>query len=237
MIRTLILLVAGALTLPCEAAAQVGHPPASSPYADYANGHSITALFGYFGGSGGRFGAGAHGGTTVGGRYDVRAGKPVQLGFAVASGSLERVIVDPFVALANRFSEPVDQRVTFFDVGAQLNLTGGKSWNRLAPFAGLALGIAIASDTPADTSGYEFGTKFYFAPNAGVRVFLSPRLHLRADARATFWKVNYPNSFAAEPVEEPGTPDEPNAVISEGSLSEWSLTPWLQVGLGYTIRW
>lgn len=217
--------------------AQVGHPPNASPFDDYANGHSITPAIGYFGGSGGQFGIGAHGGTTYGFRYDFRVAKSLQFGLSIGRGSLERIIVDPFVALDRRYSDPVPQRVTFLDIGPQLNLTGGKTWHRLAPYTGLALGIALATDTPTDTSGYDFGTKFYVAPNAGVRVFLTSRLHVRGDVRGVFWKLKYPNSFRAEPPEEPGTPAEPNAVLPSGGLAEWTLTPWLQVGLGYTIQW
>ena len=50
-----------------------------------------------------------------------------------------------------------------------------------------------------------------------------------------FWKIKYPSSFQQEPPLEPGTVDSPNAVISDGRVSEWSATPWLQVGLGYSF--
>jgi hypothetical protein len=96
-------------------------------------------------------------------------------------------------------------------------------------------GIAFASGTPADTSRYEFGRKLYVAPAAGFRFFLSDRLHLRADARLTFWKLNYPTTFQQEPVEEPGTPESPNAVITSNNLSEWTASSWLQAGVGYSF--
>jgi hypothetical protein len=139
------------------------------------------------------------------------------------------------VRLANRTSGPVKQSVTFADITLQFNVTGGKSWNRIAPFASAAVGLAFAGDTPADTSGYDFGRKFYVAPSAGFRLFLSGRLHLRGEARAVFWKLNYPTTFQGEPPEEPGTPENPNAVIPGDNLSEWTASPWLQVGLGYSF--
>jgi hypothetical protein len=220
---------------PLVASAQVGHRPEDSPYRDIRKGHTFTVTGGFVSGNGGEFGIGPHDGYVFGGRYDIRTGGTVQLGLGVAHGRLERFIVNPFVALANRKTGPVDQPVTFAEVNIQMNLTGGKSWHRIAPFVAASGGIAFAGSTEADTSRYEFGNKFYLAPTAGFRFFLSDRLHLRAEARAIFWKLNYPTTFQAEPVEEPGTQENPNAVIPGENLSEWTTSPWLQAGLGYSF--
>jgi hypothetical protein len=216
-------------------AAQVGHTPQSSPYRDIRKGHTFTALGGYFSGDGGDFGIGPHDAPIFGVRYDIRTSGTLQLGLGVAHARLERMIVDPFVRLANRFSGPVNQSVTFAEVDVQFNLTGGKSWHRIAPFVGAGGGLAFATSTPADTSRYEFGRKFYLVPSIGTRVFLSDRLHFRAEARATFWKLNYPTTFQQEPVEEPGTQENPNAVIPGDNLSQWTTSSWLQAGLGYSF--
>ena len=42
--------------------------------------------------------------------------------------------------------------------------------------------------------------------------------------------------FGQEPAEEPGTPDNPNAVITDGRFDEWTASPWFQLGLGYAFR-
>ncbi len=215
--------------------AQVGHPPGDSPFRDIRKGHTLTAVGGYFRGTGGEFNIGPHKGGVYGGRYDIRTGSTIQIGLGLAHGSVDRFIVNPFVLLANRRSGPVKQSLTLADIGFQLNVTGGKSWNRLAPFFAAGLGLAFAGDTPADTSRYDFGRKFYLAPSIGTRVFLSDRLHIRAEAKAVFWKLNYPTTFQVEPVEKPGTPDEPNAVIPGDNLSEWTASPWLQIGVGFAF--
>ena len=215
--------------------AQVGHPPGDSPFRDIRKGHTLTATGGYFGGSGGRFGIGPHKGTVFGGRYDIRTGGTIQLGLGLAHGRLDRFIVDPVVRLVNRTRGPVTQPVTLADISLQFNVAGGKSWNRIAPFAGVGVGLAFAGSTAADTSRYEFGRKLYVAPSAGFRFFVTDRLHLRGEARAVFWKLNYPTTFQTEPLEEPGTPENPNAVIPGNNLSEWTGSPWLQVGLGYSF--
>jgi hypothetical protein len=215
------------------AAAQVGHRPSSSPYRDIRRGHTITALGGHAGGSGGQFGIGPHDGTVFGGRYDIRTSRALQLGVGVMHGEFERLIVDPFVQLDRRTSGPVQQQVTFTELDIQLNLTGNKTWHRLAPFVGAGAGVAFAGGTPADTSGFKFGRKFYFAPHAGVRVFVARRVHLRAEARTAFWKVSYPFTFQQEPPLQPGTAENPNAVIAGGSTNEWTTNTWLQLGLGF----
>jgi hypothetical protein len=231
-------MTAGALLLallPISLVAQVGHPPQSSPYRDIPKGHSVTATFGQFGGSGGRFGIGPHDGKVYGLRYDVRTGSTVQFGLGFARGTLQRLIVNPFVALADRVSGPVDQTVTFVETNLQFNLTGGKTWHRLAPFVGSGVGLTFPSGTPADTSGFALGKKIYLAPFAGVRIFATDRLSLRGEARVVFYKLKYPASFEAEPPLEPGTAGNSNAVITDGNTSEWTTSSWLLVGLGYSF--
>lgn len=231
----MLLLFALALHPPV-ARAQVGHDPHGSPYRDIRKGHTVTPIGGYFSGDGGQFGIAPHGGSLYGLRYEIRNGSAVQVGLGVARANLERLIVDPFVKVANRVSGPVEQRVTFAELTLQLNLTGGKTWHRLAPFVGSGLGFTFSGTTPADTSGFEFRRKFYFAPSAGVRFFITDRVHLRTEARTIFWKITYPDTFQSEPVEEPGTPpDNSNAVITDGRVSEWTTSSWLQVGLGYSF--
>jgi hypothetical protein len=231
-------MTAGALLLallPISLVAQVGHPPHASPYHDIRKGHTVTATFGQFGGSGGRFGIGPHDGQVYGLRYDIRTASAIQFGLGVSHGTLQRLIVNPFVQLANRVSGPVDQSVTFVETNLQFNLTGGKTWHRLAPFVGSGVGLTFPSSTPADTSGFTLGKKIYLAPFAGVRIFVTDRLSLRGEARVAFLKLRYPASFEAEPVLEPGTPDHSNAVIVNGPRNEWTTSSWLLVGLGYSF--
>lgn len=207
---------------PSLGAAQVGHPPAKSPYRDIKQGSSITFTGGRFLGNGGDVSVGPHDGWTFGGRFDFRSGRALALGLGVSYGQLERQIVDPFV---DEVTGPVDQSVVFAEALITLNLTGGKTWNGLAPFVGLVGGFGFGSKVPADTSGYDFGTKFFFAPAAGTRVFFGDRVHLRAEVRALFWKLTYPLSFR----------EGPDPVIITGADSEWDLSPWVLFGIGYTL--
>ena len=230
LVPLLTVLAAGPLV------AQVGHPPTESPFRDIPKGHSVTAVVGRIGGGGGRLGIGPQDGTVFGVRYDVRTGGTVQFGLTLAQATMHPFLVDPFVQVERRKTGPVPQQVRFADMSIQLNLSGGKSWHRLAPYTGVSLGVAFSDRIDADTSGFRFGNKFYFAPQIGTRLFLTNRLHLRTDVRATFWKLSYPLSFTAEPVLDPGTlPDDSHAVITDQRLSEWTHTPWIEIGLGYSF--
>jgi hypothetical protein len=211
------------LLCPAVAAGQVGHSPQSSPYSDLAKGNSLTLLGGQFLGDGGRLGVGPNSGHTFGIRYDLRASRALALGLGVERGNLERLIIDPTKAVDQRVSGPVAQNVTFAEAFITLNLTGGKTWHGFAPFTGIVGGLAFAGSTPADTSGYNFGKKLFFGPAAGFRMFLGNRLHLRGEVRASFWKLSYPASFQAGTT--PVTAD----------VSEWNLSPWFVVGLGYIL--
>lgn len=231
-----LLLTTLVVGLAAPLAAQVGHAPESSPYHDIRKGHTVTPFLGQFGGSGGRFEIGPHDGRIYGLRYDLRTGSTVQIGLGFARADLQRLIIDPFDSLSRRVSGPVDQTVTFAEVNLQLNLTGGKTWHRLAPFVGAGVGLTFPSGTPADTSKFELGKKIYLAPMAGVRIFVTDRLSLRGEARALFLKLKYPSTFQDEPAAEPGDPpDNSNAVITDGRVSEWITNSVLLVGLGYTF--
>jgi hypothetical protein len=231
--KTRVTLAAALLTVLAfsSASAQVGHPPGRSPYHDIPKGHAVTPFGALFGGTGGRFGIAPHDGTVFGLRYDIRTGSALQMGLLFGQGELERLIVDPFVPVAQRVSGPVDQSVTFVEADLQLNLTGGKTWRRLAPFVAAGVGLAFPSETAADTSGFELGRKIYFAPHAGFRFFISDRIYLRTEARVTFWKLSYPTSFERTPPDEPAAPP----VIADGNLSEWTTSSWLQAGLGFSF--
>jgi hypothetical protein len=214
------------------APAQVGHAPGDSPYRDIRKGHALTAMFGHISGGGGRFGIAPHDGFSYGIRYDIRTASPVQMGIGFLRADLERLVVNPFVPPAERISGPFTQSILFAEFNLLLNLTGGKSWHRLAPFVGSAVGMTFSSGTVEDSSGFEFGRRIYLAPTVGTRIFLTDRLNLRAEARATFWKITYPASFQREP--ETGDPGS-GPVITDGRVQEWSTTPWLQVGISYSF--
>jgi hypothetical protein len=220
-------------------AAQVGHSPESSPYRDITKGRSVTFLYGDVGGNGGKIGVGPHQGQSYGVRLDLRVGAPLQIGFTVARAELERLIVSADDSVNNRVDGPVSQNLTMGEVALQLNLTGKKTWHRLAPFLGGTIGFLGGSALPAsqpDSSDYHFGGKFYFAPAVGLRIFISNSLHLRLEARQLYWKLVYPSSYNVEPAAEPSLdPTKPNSVLKGAKLQEWTGARELRAGIGLSF--
>ena len=228
-----LLLVLAPATLSGQVA--VGHSPAASPYVDVVRGHTLTLSTGLMTGGEGSIGLGPNGGAVFALRYDRRLSALVGITGGVGAAALERLVAHPDAPVESQFTGPVGQTVTLIDLGLHFNLTGDKSWRRLAPFLMLTGGFAFAGQPEADTTSYDFGTKFFFQPGIGTRVMLSPRLQLRAEALAVAWKLSYPTSFGEEPEEDPGTDEDPNAVIPNGQFEEWILAPRLQIGVGYTF--
>ena len=115
---------------------------------------------------------------------------------------------------------------------AQLNLTGGKTWHNVAPYLSLGIGLAMSETIKEDSSRYRFGTKFYLAPAAGLRFFLTRRLFAKVEARTTFWSLSYPPTFR----DDPDGPFGPATPLLTGEIKEWSPTPVLHAGLGFAFH-
>lgn len=231
--RLLLFLAAAAGATPLTA--QVGYPPSKSPYRDLTRGNFLVFTASRFGGGGGAIGILPHDGTMYGGRIEFLSNRAISFGVGFSTGTLDRLIVDPFDRVATRVKGPVNQRLSVADLAVTLNVTGGKTWHHLAPYVGGGLGIAWTGSTTADTSGFDFGTKLLLNAHIGTRIFLSRSLYLRAQATGTFFRVTYPVAFAQEPPREPGTPENSNAVFPDGNRKEWVASGVLQIGLGMAV--
>lgn len=230
--RTLLLfaaLLGGAVrALP----AQVGHAPERSPYRTLRYAQFIGLNGGYFNGGGGQIGIAPHKGSLVGFRYDFLGATTLTLGLSASYGDTERYIVDAYKAIDNGGrTGPVKQSVVFTEGILQFNLTGGKSWHRIAPYVSAGMGLAWGSGVPADTSGFKFRVKFALTPGVGARVFLSDRLFLRLEARSTFWQLSYPQVYRSPPSADPT-----HAPAITGTSKEWVTNGWYQVGLAYAFH-
>jgi opacity protein-like surface antigen len=220
------------LLLAGSASAQVGHDPARSPYRSLRYGQFVGITGGYFNGDGGTLGMAPHHGATVGLRYDFLAAGTVTLGLSATFGDTERLIVDPHKPIETAVTGPVKQSVTILEGIIQFNLTGGKSWHGIAPFASAGLGLALGQSTPADTSAFKFKVKAMFTPGIGARLFLSERLFLRLEARSPFWQLSYPAAFRLPPSTEPTKPP----VLVGSSGKEWMTSGWYTIGLSYAFH-
>lgn len=213
---------------------QVGHDPSTSPFGDIRTTSALEVYVGQAFGSGGPIPVAPRDGQVFGARVMLRARSTLGIGFGGWVANTQRSIVDANAPVASRISGPVDHRLVAGEATVQFNLTGGKHWHRLAPFTGVSLGLAKGEATPsADTSGYSFGTKFFFAPMVGTRVILGPRTYLKVEGRLAFWNIKYPGSYSQEPSLDPGTEENPNAVNPTGRRGQYVTMPQLSVGLAW----
>jgi hypothetical protein len=215
--------------------AQVGHDPARSPYRYILPSTTVELLGSRIGGSGGPIPVGPRDATLGGFRVLLRANSTVSLGFGVWAGSGERNLLDPLKTPPARDQGPVDVRLMGAEAAIQMNLTGGKHWHGLAPFAGVGLGLASSREDADDPSGYQFGNKFYFAPMAGTRVMLGSRAYLRVEGRGFIWNLKYPTAFSMEPTDIPNPSDTSRALNPTGRSGQYVVAPALQVGIGWSF--
>lgn len=204
------------LLLAAPVTAQVGHDPARSPYRDINLYSALSPQVSLVGGSGGFLGVVPNSGMLYGLRAEILDNRAITLGAEVAYGNLERLIIQ----LDSTVSGPVTHGFGLVGANIFLNLTGGKTWRRLAPYVGGGTGVTFASHPPADTSGYKYGVKFFFAPTAGVRAFLTPDVYLRVEARSLFTSISYPDSYRAR-------------ILAVGPGKEWVTTGVYTVSLGF----
>jgi hypothetical protein len=176
---------------------------------------------GQFLGGGGALGVAPHGGSVFGLRMSFLANRTIQLNAGGFYGLLERNVYSPLEPPDERISGPVDNDVLWVDVSLHFNLTGGKTWRRLAPFGGVASGLAFTETLPNDPASFRMGTKFYLAPLVGVRYFFAERAALQLESRFHFWQAKYPGAFAQEGINQ----------------AEWLVTPWINLGLAWAFDW
>jgi hypothetical protein len=229
---------AALLLPPCFAtalSAQVGHSPQSSPYREVIYSTSLTPFASYLSGDGGTLQIGPHDGMMYGVRLDHRLSTIISLGLNFETGTLQRLIVDADDPVGARTKGPVDQSLTMVEAIIQWNITGRKTWHGLAPYFGGTIGVVWAGDTPADTSGFDFGTRVGLAPVFGVRIFPSQRVNFRVEIRQLFWQLKYPNSYFQEPADDPGTINDPHAVLAGRRAEEWTGGTELKFGIGISF--
>lgn len=216
-----------------QLSAQVGHDPGTSPYRDILWRSGPVFFVGHLSADRGRAGAGPSNALTFGARYEIPAGRSMQFQFTTAYLQADRFIMDPRADSTSpaRRTGPVRTDLALAEAGIQLRLTGGKTWHGLAPYVGTALGMLFDVNSPGDTSGsgYRFGTKVSLAFATGVRWYPARRLMVNGDVRAQLWRLKYPLSFHNP------SPDGSTVVPLRVALTDWTLHPWVSLGVGWTF--
>jgi len=229
MTRLTTVLVGVVLATSRLAAQEVGHDPTHSPYHDVPRGGGPLLTFGYLSGSRGIAGVGPSSGPVWGLRWNARVGGMTTLVANLGYAQTDRFVVDPTDSAKYRTTGPFSSPTAMADLGLQFALSGGKTWHGLSPYLGTALGFAIQTSAPRDSSGYRFGTKFTLAPLIGTQWLPTRRVTVQADVRLVFWKLNYPLSY-----KQPGA-DSTRVLALGAAESQWTRHPYVSIGVGWTF--
>jgi hypothetical protein len=223
------LLIAGmalaVAALRSPAVAQVGYPPARSPYLDLEHAQELTLIGGQYHAHRDPAGVGPQSGLITGLHYEWRAGGPAHLTGEFARISSDRNLIDPAKAGAARELGTASRPLYSFDAGLGVSLTGSKSWHRIVPE--LAAGVGIVSDfhSQADSGGFKFGTRFAFTWGLGVRYVPGGSWQIRADLKNRMYQLGYPQTYYLEPTG--GTP----VIPTTQAKSFWLNNPAITLGL------
>ena len=213
--------------LPAAAPAQVGHPPAQSPYRDLEFRQELTPYVGYFAASRDPAGVAPQSGPMLGLRYEVRVGGPAQLTVRAARVFSERTPADPTKPLATRYLPAESSPLYTGDVSLSLNLTGQKSIRRLVPLLNAGIGLVSDFENTSDVGGYKFGTSFAFLVGGGVRWVPGGRFQLRADLTDHLYQIQYPDAYLLS------ANGNPPVVSPRQGKSSWQHNAAITVGASY----
>ncbi len=214
---------------PLTLTAQVGHPPAESPYRDINNRHGFTLVLGRYLGADDPAGALPKSGPLAGVRYDTHIGGPAQLTARLLMAPTTRDELDPTRPAESRVLRESSSFLTMGDVGININLTGGKSWRGLVPSTLVTVGL-MSDFVPEDVHGYSLGLNFAFGFGGGLRYIpKDSRWELRADAHSILSQSEYPASYFRAPLGS-------TAILPTGTpRSAWRRHGLLSLGVTYHV--
>lgn len=225
--RLALLFTIAASLAPISLQAQVGYPPAASPFRDLLYRQSLEAEIGYFMPRTDPAGAAPQHGPLVGFRYAVQFANPLVISARVATAFSERDVIDPAAAPAERVTGRQTSQLMLADVNIGLALTGFRSWHHLVPEVSLGGGM-VADFKGADAGGYKFGAPFAITASGGVRWVPGGRLQMRLDLTDRLYRISYPQTYYQTTGGEPVLgPREANSL--------WTHNPSISIGVGYLL--
>jgi hypothetical protein len=216
------------------AAQEVGTAPEHSPFQDILTHEGITLFAGRFAGNANDAHTGVRPGLMLGGRLNVRLGSALDFSATFGEAFTSRLRIDAGGDTA-RVVGNVNVRLLAADVGLQLNLTGDKTWHRLAPYLYLGAGITTPSANTVDPGGFALGTQFTVVPALGTRFFVSRGLELRFEARDYYYRTNFPLSFITVPYAGHTDYSPINSVLVGDSVWYNNFMLWVGVTYGFNF--
>ncbi len=218
------------------AAQDVGVAPERSPFRDIVNPQSFMVFAGHFAGNSGRAGVGALPATALGARLDIRLSGPVDFWATLGQVSSQRRVLNAGSSTDSvRFVGDAKLTMVAADLALALNVTGAKTWHRLAPYAAIGLGVMAPTRSVTDSGGFRVGINFTIVPTIGTRLFLSRDIAVHVELRDYYFRYQYPLAFFNVPY---AGPPARSSVLPLGTTStEWTnnLTLWAGIAYGFTF--
>ncbi|MCC7001146.1 MAG: hypothetical protein IT357_03230 [Gemmatimonadaceae bacterium] len=206
--------------------AQVGHSPSASPYTDLRGSQAVTFAIGSISPQSDPAGVGPGSGMLLSARHDLRVTGPLWLYTRLSyAPSLTRTVKDPLLTGAARIVGESKRPLMILESGFQFNITGNKSWKRLAPYIHTGFGVATGGTGKYDVGGYRFGTKFIVNYGVGTRIATGSAWELQADLTQSLWQYKYPNDYGGD-----GTIND-ESILGLTSLNVWRQNLRLSVGV------
>lgn len=218
------------VALTATANAQVGYPPARSPFLDVDNRHEITTFIGYFSAKRDIAGVAPQGGPMGGVQYAWRASGPLHVGLSFMTVGSTRTVLDPSKPAATRAGTET-RPLLAADGFLAVSLTGERSWHNLMPMVGAGLGL-VSNAKGADVGGFRFGTRFAFPWSVGLKwIPGGGALQLRADIKDWMYTIKYPQAYF------PSSSTVTDAIVpASASTSRWTNNFAMTVGGSYTFK-
>ena len=208
------------------ARAQVGYPPARSPYLDLEYSQELTPIVGYYIGRDDPAGVVPGNGALVGLHYEWRAGGPAHLTGEVARIASSRTVLDPAKPASTRNLGERSWPLWSADFGLGMSLTGARSWHKLVPEAKAGVGF-ISDFKSADVGDFKYGTRFALTWGAALRYVPGGKYQLRADFSNRLTSIRYPDVY----FRPPATGLTP--ILTGRDQSVWRNNPSLTIGISY----
>jgi hypothetical protein len=174
-----------------------------SPYHYIEPTQSIELHVGYVNTDQGRYGVGPESAPEIGVTYAGRFTGPLSGTLGVTLIPSSRTVYARAAGAPQLTTVVADQpaQLLLAEAGLRFQLTGARTWHRIAPYVGLAAGmVSNLSGRPEEEASLptnpsqivKLGPAFAATASVGTAWFLTERLSLRATAKDDIWRVNTP---------------------------------------------
>lgn len=199
--------------------------------------HEVSLISGYMPVDPGIYDLGPRSGPVAGARYAIEAVGPIFFEGLITYLPTNRAVIDPRRARDDWSIGETPVHLVMLDARMDFSITGRRTWHRISPhlFAGGGLAVDLAAEgereqelLPEDL--FDFGTAFTANAGTGLRVSLTSKLMLRADASITLWRINTPGGFQDPNKRPPTQGDEASEQLER---RQWVAGNGLTLSLGW----